>query len=274
VERDNIRLNPGEFSVASANARSATVPAVLNVQQAEAMKKNTNFEASSKANTNSNTQASSDSKPKKSMVPPGLTGKAVASESNSLKKSAVAASGEARPSRAVAAGPVGKAEGYVTSDGKVKPANGSFLHIETGVVVAPPEDAVFDANTNSYIASDASGTVSESGDYVPPQNIEIKESGEIVKIEVAADGQKVEQVISSGDNVVPVETIESASNSTTETVASNDTTTTQPTNDVLNADYNPNGLQDISVENNTQSGYEPSIIEATRARVGFSFNIQ
>jgi hypothetical protein len=39
VDRDNIRIRPGEFSVASGGSKHATIPAVLNVQQKEVLEK-------------------------------------------------------------------------------------------------------------------------------------------------------------------------------------------------------------------------------------------
>lgn len=291
VERDNVRVYQGQFSVAASNSKAATIPAVLNVQQSEALKKGTEYgvkpSVKGKAPASVAPQAKAD-RPKKSVVPPGLNGKVVASENKELKKAAAQIASTA-PKRSIASAAPAKvehapapkvvADGYVTSDGKVKPTNGSFLHIETGVIIAPPEDATFDPNTNSYIADTSSGAVTESGEYVPPQNVEIKSSGEIVKVETNASGQKVETVLKPADSSVPVAPIVESSNDGGGILADTATQTSDSgsniaNNDVLDSNFNQNGaLQDTSIDNSSDSGFTPDVNTATRARVGFQFNI-
>lgn len=167
-----VSMQPGEFSVQMEGAGQPTVPAVLNVQQLETMEKNMDFSAERGPNNQSD-EASA-----KSIVPPGLSGAAVANAPAALKAeiaqrvSNVASSTERSSDARAAAG--------FEANGQVRPANGSFLHVDSGVVVAPPKDSVFDPNSNSFIPSAGAGKVGADGNYVPPKNVTITETGKVV----------------------------------------------------------------------------------------------
>lgn len=161
-----VNIQPGEFSVADQVHPLPTVPSVLNVGQREALEKNVNFD-STRAPGNSSAATT-----EKSIVPPGLSGQTVSNDSSTLKTE-IANAAPAEPPK------TGDAQGFIAGD-SIKPTNGSFLHLDSGVIIAPPPGSVFDPNTNSYIPSGSAGTVSTSGDYVPPKNVEITGDGKIL----------------------------------------------------------------------------------------------
>lgn len=155
-----VNIQPGEFSVADKVHPLPTVPAVLNVGQREALEKNKTFEADRSPGNSANKA------PERSIVPPGLSGEQVSNNSSTLKTEIA----NAAPVKDAPA--PSSAQGFVSGD-SVKPTNGSFLHLESGLIIAPPPGSVFDPNTNSYIATGTAGTVSSTGEYVPPKNVEI-----------------------------------------------------------------------------------------------------
>ncbi len=185
-----VNIQPGEFSVADQVHPLPTVPSVLNVGQREALEKNVNFESS---RTPGN---SSGSVTEKSIVPPGLSGQTVSNDSSTLKTE-IANAAPAEPPK------TGDAQGVVAGD-SIKPTNGSFLHIDSGVIIPPPPGSVFDSNTNSYIPTATAGTVSSSGDYVPPKNVEITYDGKILVATV--DPQSGKTVVTEAVKPAPVTT--------------------------------------------------------------------
>ncbi len=162
-----VNIQPGEFSVADKIHPLPTVPAVLNIGQREALEKNETFDAD-------RSPGNSGSKPpEKSIVPPGLSGESVSNNTSALNTE-LARSGAKAPDPAPQS-----AEGFVKGD-SIKPTNGAFLHVESGVIIAPPPGSVFDSMTNTFIPPGSVGSVSTTGDYVPPKNVEITGEGKIL----------------------------------------------------------------------------------------------
>lgn len=176
-----VRIMPGEFSVVEADRFQPTVPAVLNVKQRETLESNTTFE--------SGRNPSSQAKETRSIVPDGLSGQEVSNPSDALKKEVA----NIAPAHVTATSPVvSNASGFVAGD-TIKPANGSFLHLESGMVIPPAPGSVFDKNTNSFIPAPGNGSVSSSGNYVPPQNVTITNDGKIfLNIPTAGENKIVE----------------------------------------------------------------------------------
>lgn len=183
-----VRIMPGEFSVVSNDRPQPTVPAVLNLAQKWTLEKNREFES------NERNPSSVPKEETRSIVPEGLSGQDVANTSDSLKTvvSEVASVAPDKVAPAPNKAPALAANGFVSGD-TVKPANGSFLHLDSGVVIAPPADSVFDPNTNSFIPSSANGSLSADGDYVPPQNMTIAPDGTMV-VNVALPNGEVKAV--------------------------------------------------------------------------------
>lgn len=167
-----VKLHPGEFSVVDQNQVAPTIPSKLNVHQLEKLEKNVTF-------THRNPGSSENEEGKKSVVPAGLNGQLVSNESSSLKAVVVQAP----------AGESSNPNGFVDGD-KVKPANGSFIHLESGVIIPPGADSVLDPNTNSFIAGPEAGQVADDGSFVPPKNIEITSDGKILISVTSENGEK------------------------------------------------------------------------------------
>lgn len=165
-----VRMYPGEFSVQEANRPMPTVPSILNVQQREHLEKNSEFN-SDRSPSNVNTESA------KSIVPEGLNG-ALVSNSSEVLKNEVAQVASAQVS-AAAVPASHDPEGFVKGD-QIKPTNGSFVHIDSGVIIPPGPGAVLDKNTNTYIPGSDSGKVATDGSYIPPKHVEITESGKIL----------------------------------------------------------------------------------------------
>jgi hypothetical protein len=172
-----VRIMPGEFSVVEADRRGPTVPSVLNVKQREALEANTTFD-SGRTPDNAATEAP------KSVVPEGLSGQTVSNTSSTLQKE-VSQVATPAPMNDVSSG---NAVGFVSGDA-VKPTNGSFLHLDSGTVIPPSKDSVFDSNTNSFIPGPGNGTVSADGNFVPPENVEITSDGKILMTVPSSQGE-------------------------------------------------------------------------------------
>lgn len=165
-----VRMFPGEFSVMEANRPMPTVPSLLNVQQREKLEKNQDFSAD-------RTPSNASNEPAKSVVPAGLNGQQV-SNSGEVLKSEVAQVAAVDP-QAKGSPSSSNPDGFVKGD-LVKPANGSFVHIDSGVIIPPGPGSVLDANTNTYIPGQEAGKVGTDGNYIPPKNIEITNDGKIL----------------------------------------------------------------------------------------------
>lgn len=246
-----VRIQPGEFSVVERSRPEPTVPSVLNVQQLEVLEKNQNFESDRAP------QASKEEMTKSSVVPGGLSGQAVSNNQETLKKE-LAVAETARPVDS-------NAEGYVQGD-KVKPANGSFVHIESGVIIPPGPGSVLDKNTNSYIPSADMGKVAADGSYVPPQNVEITNDGKILVSVKDASGAQVIKEVSAPTPVV------SASNTLSlgkmsEVIAKSPEllkpTSGPVSNVIFNTQFAPNGLNDQrNMQINSASGSQTQVENA------------
>ena len=226
-----VRIMPGEFSVVEMDRSEPTVPSILNVKQREALETNVNFESD-------RTPSSSEEKSQKSVVPDGLSGQEVSNNSDTLSNEIEEAStsteassdkkvpdskdakmattpegnkatpGAPAPNNAntpksdkvVIASP-SNARGAVSGD-TIKPANGSFLHLDSGVVIPPSADSVFDANTNSFISGTGNGKVSADGNFIPPKNVQITYDGKVLMTIPMAQGEAKVVEISKPSPVV------------------------------------------------------------------------
>lgn len=269
VVNKGVRMFPGEFSVVDPSRPEPTVPSLLNVQQKEVLEKNENFESDRSPSSGSESSV-------KSVVPAGLEGSVVSNNSDTLKNevATVAAPVEAVKTESTAAA---NPEGFVNGD-TVKPANGSFLHVESGVVIPPGPGSVLDPNTNSFIPSPESGKVAADGSFVPPKNVEITDDGKILV--AVADKAGVVKVV---EVPVPSPVKSAAVNLTAtatfmQTAASSRTASTTntaigpapagaaaaPKNDILNASFAPTGLTDLSNQNRNTSGGVTNVNEAAQ----------
>jgi hypothetical protein len=221
-----VNIQPGEFSVADRVHPLPTVPSVLNVNQREALEKNAAFD------TDRAPGESANKAPEKSIVPPGLSGELVSNDSATLKSEVTTISQTAK---------IEDAKGYVAGD-VMKPTNGSFLHVESGVIIAPPPGSVYDPITNSYLPSGSVGTVSTTGEFVPPKNVEITGDGKVLVASVDATGKTIitetnvsTPVLTTNTTIAPTTTGTTTTfeAQTTTTTAATTTTTPTTSNDIL-----------------------------------------
>lgn len=240
-----VRMHPGEFSVMDAHRPEPTVPSLLNVQQKEALEKNANFD----------TERSPDSgkeEVKKSIVPEGLSGQAVSNTTETIKKEVTTTAGVVEPPKP--ASQEGSPAGFVNGD-TVKPANGSFVHIDSGTIIPPPPGSVLDPNTNSFIPPKEAGQVAADGSYQPPKNVEITNDGKIM-VAVTDTKTGTVKVVEVPPPAPVVSTTEVNLGTPTTTVMVAPTTTTT-TNDVLNSQFAPSGLTDMgNLKLNTSGGIQ------------------
>lgn len=181
-----VRLHPNEFSVMEANRPLPTVPALLNIQQREHLEKNKDFD-SNRAPSNASAVDKS-----KSVVPAGLNGQQVSNSVDTLKNE-VAQVAAISPVDSNKIPPSSDPEGYVKGD-LIKPANGSYVHVESGIIIPPGPDSVLDSNTNTYIPGQDSGNVAIDGSYIPPKNVEITDDGKVLVAVPGTDGPVVTEV--------------------------------------------------------------------------------
>jgi hypothetical protein len=182
VVNRGVQMFPGDFSVQRQNERMPTMPALLNTKQLEILEKNESFDNRNPSN------AMDDAK--KSVVPQGLSGEIVSSEASAIKP----AEGQQEAKHPSSSNP----EGYVKGD-EVKPANGSFIEINSGTIIPPGESSVLDPVTNTYIPGPEIGKVGADGNYDPPKNVEITPDGKIMVVITDPSGKStvVEQLPSS-----------------------------------------------------------------------------
>jgi hypothetical protein len=207
-----VRMYPGEFSVMEGNRPMPTVPSLLNVQQREQLEKNKNFDSDRAPSNSQSTETT------KTVVPAGLSGQIVSNNAETLRSEvAQVSAAEAAPVAPSSSDP----EGFVKGD-QIKPANGSFVHIESGVIIPPGPGSVLDSNTNTYIPSPDSGKVATDGSYIPPKNVEITEKGEIL---VATKTESGETIVKEVAKPAPVVSTSGTSLFTAPTIASGTTST-------------------------------------------------
>jgi len=212
-----VRMYPGEFSVMEANRPMPTVPALLNVQQREQLEKNTEMNAD-RAPGNASAEAA------KSIVPEGLSGQLVSNNSEILKSEVAEIS---KNDNAAKSSPSSsEPEGYIKGN-LVKPANGSMVHIDSGVIIPPGPSAVLDGNTNTYIPGSDSGKIASDGSYIPPKNVEITNDGKIMVAVTDATGAVVVKEIPPPPPVVTTTSVAFGEVYST-TLSGSTQTTTQP----------------------------------------------
>lgn len=161
------RIKPGQFSVVSRTMRRATVPSKMSSKQFFRLEKNKNFAADTSGE--STTKASG-----KSVVPPGLSGSTVKSESIKLPNEITQKQDAVN---------LETTKGFNRGD-DIKPADGSLVHIESGTVIPMGAESSFDSNTSEW-SSSTNGSVAMDGEYLPPARHEITDQGDLFRIDPA-----------------------------------------------------------------------------------------
>jgi hypothetical protein len=236
-----VRMYPGEFSVVDKFDSFPTVPALLNVHQRERLEKSATF-TSTRAPASVKKVAG-----KLSIVPPGLNGKLVSNSAQSLKKVMVQTRAPASQVRSPASS---NPNGYIKGN-LLKPANGSFLHVDSGVIIPPGPTSVYDGNSNTYLGTE--GSVGMNGDFIPPSNIEINSDGTILQKSIDPNG---ELTVVAVEKPVPVMDTAPAEN------------TVVASNDIINNVIAPDGLQDINNFERNRDGGLNSFGTFPQTRIG------
>jgi hypothetical protein len=146
-----VLVEGGHISAINNNlSERAMAPTLLGAKQFEALK---NFEYG-----NSNVHDNQEVKFYRSPIPPGADGATF---------SAVKASEQER------------ANGFFNSStGEYKLPAGSIIDLKTVNIISPPVNAVYDANTKSYIVPEDFGKIDHrTGEYVPPKGLELEANG-------------------------------------------------------------------------------------------------
>ncbi len=268
INRSGERVFPGQFSVVVERLRP-TIPSYLNKQQLEALEKNDG------SDSNRNPDSGNQSAASKSVVPPGLSGAVVSNDQDTIKTevapAAVAANTETTPAAQNAPAP-SDPEGFVKGD-QIKPANGSFVHIDSGTIIPPGPDSVLDKNTNTYIPGPGQGTVSATGEYVPPKNVEITTDGKIMVAFKDKEGTMRIQEIGKPLPVITTINLADVGN----LIVSNPiliNPTAPIGNDILNKSFMPSGLNDLSNNQRNQTGGISNITEAAAKNSKTKVDIQ
>ncbi len=237
-----VHIEPGQFSVVDLTHSGPTIPSAMNVQQIETLEKNVNFDqprAPSHAET-----------PANSIVPEGLDGKVASNNVETLNAEIAQIPSVIKET---------ESDGFVSGD-SIKPAGGSFVHIESGMIIPPGPGSAYDANTGTYIADASTGTVGGDGSYIPPKDVTITQDGKmLVEVKDAQGNVKVQQ-IDPPKPVFSATSIPLAAMS--EALAANPQATVATAtfkDDILNPNFVRSGLMDFT---NLQLNSSGSIQEA------------
>lgn len=256
-----VRMHPGEFSVVEQNRSRPTEPAFLNIEQREVLEKNDNFDSDRNPSNSSAQKVES-----KSVVPEGLSGAVVSNNSESIKAEVVSNdSSTAAKSVPSSSDP----NGYIKGE-KLKPANGSFVHLESGTIIPPGPGSVLDTNTNTYIPGPDQGDVTNVGEYLPPKNVEITDDGKImIAFKDASGVMKIQEI----EKPKPLINDFGSSLGSAGDIIAKQPSIVNPngpiTNDILNKSFAPSGLNDLSnLQRNTSGSTTPTESQvSTKARV-------
>ncbi|MCO4754835.1 MAG: FecR domain-containing protein [Bacteriovoracaceae bacterium] len=175
------RIRPGQFSVTRPDMVRPTVPAKMSSSQFRALEKNKNFAA--------NTSDKSKSEKKRSIVPPGLTGRTVASEDEGVKEAFSKTVGAAAP-KSDTQTDISETKGYARGN-DVKPVDGSLVHIDSGTIIPLGVDSKFDPNTKEWVSP--SFDVDAKGEIVAPKGFELNDDGKLLKLD--ANGRAKEVIL-------------------------------------------------------------------------------
>lgn len=260
IVNQGVRIHPGEFSVVDQNRNRPTEPAVLNIEQREVLEKSGNFDTERAPDS-----AQEVKNPQKTVVPEGLDGATVSNNSEVIKTEVQVAAPDVKNEN-----PQANPNGFIEGD-KVKPANGSFVHIDSGTIIPPGQGSVLDANTNTYIPGPGQGEVNNVGEYVPPKNVEITSDGKLmVAFKDETGAIKVQEIPKPAPTIVQQPPVNLAHIGT---ILTNNPSLVQPgvplNNDIINRRFLPNGLNDVNnlKQNNTGTSSHLDNYINTKSRV-------
>lgn len=212
---DAVMVKQGQYSGSMPNQRRVSIPVKISPTQLESLKTN-DVPAGPQASENRkpasvSEEGSNSKKVVRSIVPPGLDPKLVASaNSNTVDKAMADSVGKGAAQKVVAAttnqiqairneGP--PPEGFVdNSTGAFAPPAGGFVDDKTGLYVPPTEGSAFDPNAGVYIPPPEVGSVdTDTGSYIPPEGYKLVDTGDLI----AVDPNREIASIDGGDPTKP-----------------------------------------------------------------------
>ena len=192
------RIKPGQVSVAMRSLDKPTVPSKLSSKQFNLLNKNRDFNDSNEKNK----------KTTKSVVPPGLNGATVSSGDDKLKSEIEKITNTKINDKDKNSTVVETSKGFIQGD-DIKPADGVYVHVESGTIISPGVDSSFDENTNEWVST-TNGGANNSGEYVPPEGYKLTEDGQLLKVDNS--GQIIAEVVL---DIKPVDETPSLTNAPT-----------------------------------------------------------
>lgn len=191
------RIRPGQFSVTRHDMKRPTVPAKMSSSQLRALYKNKNFE-------NHDGQEKRQAK-RRSVVPPGLTGRAVSSSGEGVDQGLKNILGPKSRREPGAIGPDESSKGFIKGE-DIKPVDGSIVHIESGTVIPLGSDSQYDSNSKEWVSS--SFEVDSRGEIVPPKGYRLTEDGVLIKLTEGGTASEIKLKISPLDQTQSLEEME------------------------------------------------------------------
>jgi len=181
-----VMVTKGQFSgVIPGKTKHATPPVKLNPAQLNVLKKNENLQAVNKTPQKEQTAKQI---AKRSVIPPGVSGKQFSNTSNSLEKELAKTAGiaEFKAPASIIDAPVAPAPEV---DMGLKP--GGYIDLATVNYIPPPENSVYDAATETYIPPPNFGTFDMATGEYKNEMYTLTDSGQFVAnpIAPAEDGR-------------------------------------------------------------------------------------
>lgn len=183
-----VMVTKGQFSGVSEQTSRATVPVKINPVQLETMQKQDVPMTKDDAKEMGLSKDQAATKNFRSIVPPGMSGKAVANDTQAVANVVAKSAGIAPVVLGGATGTTNSGltpppEGMMNkATGQMAPTAGGFIDISTAQYVPPPPGSAFDPATQTYIPPTSVGTVDPvTGDFTNP-NFKLTSSGTFVAI--------------------------------------------------------------------------------------------
>lgn len=186
---DAVTVTKGQFSGAGPDLPRATLPVTISPAQFEVIKNNDG----TKEPVEGDDQAKSEA-PKKtfrSVVPPGMSAKAVANEGSGMEKALKSTAGEQTMAKAQAAITQNTAskldekapppEGYVNGKtGAIAPTAGGFIDMKTAQYIPPPKGSSFDPATKTYTPPASMGSFDPATGAYKNDSFTLTSKGEFI----------------------------------------------------------------------------------------------
>lgn len=181
-----VMVTQGQISAVNLNvAERAMEPTKLGTKQIEALEKNETGLKETSAGEESSKQF-------RNPIPPGADGAAFSNTSSELDKEIAKVAGSdiaaAVKTQPAATAEKGDAKGFFNEQtGEYKLPAGSIVDLNTVNIIPPPENAVFDPNSNTYVVPETYGKIDKiTGEYKAPEGLQLGADGKFVLVDAEA----------------------------------------------------------------------------------------